>query len=48
MSPVCVSLIGYTDGGCKLEKVLHQKFAKKRVHGEWFAIEQSDIEEYLR
>jgi hypothetical protein len=31
-----------------VEWALHQKFAKKRVSGEWFALEQQEVDEFNR
>lgn len=35
-SPIPLKLLATTNGGHKLEKVLHKRFAKDRQHGEWF------------
>lgn len=36
MSPVPLTLLAIAPGGYELETKLHLKFAKSRVHGEWF------------
>jgi hypothetical protein len=34
--PVRLELLAYAHGGHLLEKALHRKFRKSRLHGEWF------------
>jgi hypothetical protein len=45
-SPIPIQLILSIDSDdCKtLEREMHLKFASKRSHGEWFALNSSDIE----
>lgn len=35
-SPVALKLLWHTQGGPALEGALHKRFAKYRIHGEWF------------
>lgn len=35
-SPIELKLLGYQDGGRRLERWLHEEFASARVGGEWF------------
>ena len=46
IQPTLIHLIK-TPNRVKLEKQLHKLYASKRVHGEWFAINDNDIT-YLR
>ncbi len=38
-SPVPLKLLGTIPGGIEQEIALHKRFAKQRLHGEWFAPE---------
>jgi len=38
-----ITLIFQMLGGPSLEKVLHQKFRKQRIRGEWFRLSEEDI-----
>ena len=38
-SPVPLKLLGAIPGGIEQEIALHKRFAKQRLHGEWFAPE---------
>ena len=36
-SPLRLELVGVADGGHEYERDLHARFARQRLHGEWFA-----------
>lgn len=38
-----IEMLFYFSGTTKTEKDLHAKFAEKRMRGEWFKLDQSDI-----
>ena len=40
-----ISLVGFTDDN--IETMLHNKYATKRIRGEWFSLTDSDISEIL-
>jgi hypothetical protein len=39
-----IELLFYSKGSYKHEKQLHQTFIEKRVRGEWFSLDDNDIE----
>lgn len=43
--PVTVVYLWYTDWSGKLEAYLHQRYASFRMHGEWFQLNETHIEE---
>lgn len=36
-----------TDFGQKLETTVHKHFASKRIRGEWFSLEEKDVEGFI-
>ncbi len=47
-SPVPLTVICQGPGGQPLERALHQQFAHRRAHGEWFALSAHDLAELKR
>lgn len=46
-SPDKLELLGVVDGGRELEKLLHKRYAEKRLEGEWFKLGERDIKREL-
>jgi hypothetical protein len=40
-----LALIHFMKGGRRLESILHERYASKRLASEWFALTQEDLEE---
>lgn len=40
-------LVTIPGGGCDLERLLHKRFAKNRIHGEWFE-DCPELQSFLR
>lgn len=45
MCPTMLEVVATFNAGRDLERSLHQKYADRRAHGEWFALTDADIQE---
>lgn len=43
--PITIIIAVQTDGATALERLLHDKFKKQWLHGEWYVLTKQDLEE---